>query len=58
MTLRGIVKIKTTLVTEYGKGSSRPKGQQLAEMTGGSKELALAVAWGFASYTGLIEQPH
>lgn len=56
--MRGIVKIKTTLVTEYGKGSSRPKGQQLAEMTGGSKELALAVAWGFASYTGLIEQPH
>lgn len=57
--MRGIVKIKkTTLVTEYGKGSARPTGQQLAEMTGGSEELALAVSWGFASYTGLIEQPH
>lgn len=49
---------KTTLVTEYGKGSAKPTGQQLVEMTGGSEELALAVAWGFASYTGLIEQPH
>lgn len=49
---------KTILVTEDRKGSARSMGQQLAEMTGGSEELALTVARGLASYTRLIEQRH